>query len=136
MKSKHLLPAVRLLVLLALLIPSANAGALAPTAVPPVDMFQLPWEQGLSWMAIDGFDNGTGRPLNSSHFYLNGGAVDFAPRKDIGVGDNTSNDWVTAAAGGTVIEKSFCDLKIDHGNGWITGYQFLGNIQVKVGDIV
>src|SRR5690242_15724047 len=107
MKSKHLLPAIHLFVLLALLIPSANAGALAPTAIPPVDMFQLPWEQGIAWMAIDGFDNGTGRPLNSSHFYLNGGAVDFAPRKDMRVGEDTSNFWVTAAAAGTVTEKSF-----------------------------
>src|SRR5688500_8431286 len=96
MKSKYLLFAIRLLLLLVLLVPSVTAGALAPAAVPPVDMFQLPWEQGVSWMAIDGFDNGARRPLNSSHYYRNGGAVDFAPRRDMRIGEDTSNDWVTA----------------------------------------
>jgi hypothetical protein len=52
------------------------------------------------------------------------------------VGENTSNAWVTAAAAGTVIETSSCHLKISHGNGWITEYQFIGNLQVKVGDSV
>ena len=33
-------------------------------------------------------------------------------------------------------EKSFCHLKINHGNGWISEYQFLANVQVKVGDAV
>jgi hypothetical protein len=35
-----------------------------------------------------------------------------------------------------VTEKSFCHLKIDHGNGWTSEYQFLANVQVKVGDAV
>ena len=35
-----------------------------------------------------------------------------------------------------MIEKSFCHLKINHGNGWVTEYQFLANVQVKSGDIV
>ncbi|HMB24250.1 MAG TPA: NBR1-Ig-like domain-containing protein, partial [Anaerolineales bacterium] len=109
---------------------------LAATDLPPADLFQLPWDQGLSWMAIDGLDNGTKRPLDSSHQYTVGGAIDFAPRKDMKVGENTSNFWITAAATGTVIEKSFCHLKINHGNGWVTEYQFLANVQVKSGDIV
>src|SRR5574341_489341 len=139
MKSQnlYLLRAISLLALLISLIPVNNASAL-PLAVtlPAEDMFQLPWDQGLAWVAIDGLDNGLKRPLSSSHNYTVGGAVDFAPHNNMRVGENTSNFWITAAAAGTVVEKSFCHLKIDHGNGWITEYQFLANIQVKVGDAV
>jgi len=99
-------------------------------------MFQLPWEQGVSWVALDAFDNGFKRLPNSPHNYRNGGAVDFAPRKNMRVGEDTSNFWVTAAAAGTVVEKSNCHLKINHGNGWITEYQFLANIQVSLGNAV
>ncbi len=136
MKSNNLLRAVSLLILLVSFFPADSAGALASTSPPPADMFQLPWDQGLAWMAIDGLDNGTRRPLNSSHQFTVGGAIDFAPRKDMRVGENTSNFWVTAAAAGTVIEKSFCHLKIRHDNSWITEYQFLANVQVKLGDTV
>ncbi|HLO31793.1 MAG TPA: peptidoglycan DD-metalloendopeptidase family protein [Anaerolineales bacterium] len=136
MKSKYVLRVISLLALLLSFLPAGNAVALAVAAPPPVDMFQLPWDQGLAWVAIDGLDNGLKRPLSSSHNYTVGGAVDFAPHNNMKVGENTSNFWVTAAAAGTVIEKSFCHVKIDHGNGWITEYQFLANVQVKVGDAV
>lgn len=136
MKSNNLLRAMSLFVLLMSLFPVTNASALASAAPPPADLFQLPWDQGVAWMAIDGLDNGTKRPLDSSHQYTVGGAIDFAPRKDMKVGENTSSFWVTAAASGMVIEKSFCHLKIDHQNGWITEYQFLANVQVKKGDPV
>ena len=136
MKSKYLLQAIGLSILLVLLIPTVNVSARASTNLPPTDMFQLPWEQGAAWVAIDGLDNGTNRPLNSSHNYLYGGAVDFAPHNGMRVGENTSNAWVTAAAAGTVIETSSCHLKINHGNGWVTEYQFIGNLQVKLGDSV
>ncbi len=137
MKTKNLywLRAISLLALLISLVPANNAGAL-PMAVtlPPVDMFQLPWDQGLAWVAIDGLDNGIKRPLSSSHNYTVGGAIDFAPHNNMRKGENTANFWVTAAAAGTVTAKSFCHLKIDHGNGWTSEYQFLANVQVKVGD--
>src|SRR5215216_2718501 len=136
MKSKSMLRVISLLVLLASFIPTGNAAALVSTSIPPADMFQWPWEQGVSWVSLDGFDNGTKRLPNSPHNYLNGGAVDFAPRRDMRVGEDTSNFWVTAAAAGTVVEKSSCHLKINHGNGWITEYQFLANIQVNVGNAV
>ena len=137
LRNLHLLRAVSLLVLLILLIPVNNAGALPlATTLPPVDMFQLPWDQGLAWVAIDGLDNGTKRPLSSSHNYSVGGAIDFAPHNNMRKGENTSNYWVTAAAAGTVSEKSFCHVKINHGNGWVSEYQFLANVQVKLGDAV
>ena len=137
MKSKYFLRILSLLVLLVSLIPVSSAEAL-PLAVdpPPATMFQLPWDLGIAWVAIDGLDNGTRRPLSSSHHFSVGGAIDFAPHNNMRVGENTSSFWVTAAASGTVIAKSFCHVKIDHGNGWTTEYQFLANVQVKVGDSV
>jgi hypothetical protein len=99
-------------------------------------MFQLPWDLGIAWVAIDGLDNGTRRPLSSSHHFSVGGAIDFAPHNNMRIGENTSTFWVTAAASGTVIAKSFCHVKIDHGNGWTSEYQFLANVQVKLGDPV
>jgi murein DD-endopeptidase MepM/ murein hydrolase activator NlpD len=135
-KFKYFLRAVTLLVMLTSFVPAGNVVALVQSSIPPMDMFQLPWDQGLAWVAIDGFDNGTKRPLSSSHNYSVGGAIDFAPRSNMVVGENTSNFWVAAAAAGTVIEKSFCHVKIDHGNGWVTEYQFLANVQVKAGDAV
>src|SRR5512134_1064884 len=102
MKTKYFLRAFSLLALLVSFVPMGSAGALAAVTLPPADLFQLPWDQGLAWMAIDGLDNGTKRPLDSSHQYTVGGAIDFAPRRDMAVGENTSNFWVTAAAAGTV----------------------------------
>lgn len=136
MKSKHLLRVVSLLVLMVSLFPSNAATALTAQAVPPVNMFQLPWDQGIAWVAIDGIDNGSKRPLTSSHNYSLGGAIDFAPKSHMVTGENTSTYWVTAAAAGTVIEISSCHMKIAHASGWLTEYQFLGNIQVKLGDTV
>src|SRR5688572_12160228 len=136
MKSRYLLRVICLLALLASFVPAGNASALVSTAVPPADMFQLPWEQGLAWVAIDGLDNGTKRPLSSSHHFSVGGAIDFAPHNNMVKGENTSTFWTTAAAAGTVVGTSACHVIIDHGNGWITQYQFLANVQVKLGDAV
>ena len=136
MKPKLFLRALGLLVLLVSLFPMNGAEALAIKVVPPTDMFQLPWDQGIAWVAIDGIDNGTKRPLSSSHNYAVGGAIDFAPRSTMVTGQDTSTFWVAAAAAGTVIEISSCHLKIAHSNGWLTEYQFLGNIKVKLGDTV
>jgi hypothetical protein len=136
MKFRNLLRGVSLLVLLVSLIPANHIAVAAPVTVPPVDMFQLPWDQGLAWYAIDGLDNGTKRPVSSSHNYKVGGAIDFAPRTNMKTGENTSNFWVTAAASGTVVQISSCHMKILHSDGWLTEYQFLGNIQVKLGDAV
>src|SRR6266511_6494448 len=116
-RSKNLLRMVSLLFLLVSFLPTSEAGALVSAAPPPVDMFQLPWDQGIAWVAIDGFDDGSDRPPGSSHNYHLGGAVDFAPRATMFTGEDTSNFWVAAAAAGTVSEISKCHLKIDHGNG-------------------
>ncbi len=132
MKNKYF-QIIALLVLLASLLP-ANAGALVTP--PPVDMFQLPWEQGLAWVSFDGLDNGSRRSSTSPHNYKMGGAVDFAPQVNMQVGMDTSNFWVTAAAAGTVYEISSCHIKINHSNGWTTEYWHLGNIQVSLGSNV
>jgi murein DD-endopeptidase MepM/ murein hydrolase activator NlpD len=129
---------VRVFVLIAVLltvVPS-QAQALDVPAAPPADMFQLPWEQGLSWVAFDGFDNGFKRSSSSPHNYKMGGAVDFAPHPNMYVGMDTSNFWVTAAAAGTVMAISNCHIKLDHGNGWTTEYWHLDNLQVNLGDNV
>lgn len=136
MKSNSLLRVVSLLVLLALLVPVTQVGALSPSLAPPEDMFQLPWDQGVAWMAIDGIDNGWKRPETSSHNYKVGGAIDFAPRATMYTGEDTSNFWVAAAASGVVVGISSCHVRIAHEGGWTTEYQFLGNIQVKLGDAV
>ena len=135
-KKSFLFRVISLLVLLAWLIPAGTVGALPSTTPPPVDFFQLPWDQGKAWVAIDGIDNGSKRPLSSSHNHTLGGAIDFAPRSIMVTGEDTSNFWVTAAAAGTVIQTSSCFVTIAHSNGWLTQYQFLGNIQVKLGDVV
>jgi hypothetical protein len=134
MKYKYLPQIIILLALLASFIPG-NANALLSTA-PPVDMFQLPWTQGESWIAMDGFDNGTKRLETSPHNYQMGGAVDFTPNSSVYVGMDTSNFWVTAAAAGTVFEISSCHMKIDHGNGWTTEYWHLDKLQVAKGAYV
>jgi len=133
-KSKNLFRAIVLFALLTTSIPVYTVNA--QIALPPVDMFQLPWQQGEAWIALDGFDNGSKRPLESPHNYLNGGAVDFTPNKDVHIGVDTSNFWVTAAAAGTVVVVSSCHIVINHGNGWLSEYQHLGNIQVVLGEHV
>ena len=136
MKSKYVLHVISLLALFISFLPVSQANALAAAAPPPVDMFQLPWDLGKAWVAIDGIDNGSKRPASSSHNYKLGGAIDFAPHNNMVTGENTSNFWVTAAAAGTVIQTATCYVTLAHDNGWITQYQFLGNIQVKLGDAV
>ncbi|MBL8100112.1 MAG: peptidoglycan DD-metalloendopeptidase family protein [Anaerolineales bacterium] len=133
MKTKRFIHIALLLAIFFSIVPIEVKAFLAP---PPADMFQLPWEQGKAWVSFDGFDNGTKRLSSSPHNYKVGGAVDFAPRANMKVGDDTSNDWVTAAAAGRVIEISFCHLKLEHGNGWITEYWHLDKIQVNLGQNV
>lgn len=134
-KYKRVLRILSLLLLLTSFIP-LNQPVLAAPTLPPVDMFQLPWEQGKAWVAIDGFDNGSNRLPGSPHNYRNGGAIDFAPHNNMIRGENTSNFWVAAAADGTIVEISKCNVKIAHANGWVSEYQHLANIQVKLGDVV
>jgi len=133
MKTKRFIHIALLLAIFFSIAPLEVKAFLAP---PPADMFQLPWEQGKAWVSFDGFDNGTKRLASSPHNYKVGGAIDFAPRANMKVGDDTSNDWVTAAAAGRVIEISFCHLKLEHGNGWITEYWHLDKIQVNLGQNV
>jgi murein DD-endopeptidase MepM/ murein hydrolase activator NlpD len=125
----------RVLLIVAVLLSAIPAKVYADSA-PPVDMFQLPWEQGKAWVSYDGLDNGFKRSSGSPHNYKNGGAIDFAPHANMVVGEDTSNAWVTAAAAGTVTQVGSCFIKIDHGNGWITEYWHLDKIQVTTGSKV
>jgi murein DD-endopeptidase MepM/ murein hydrolase activator NlpD len=136
MESKYYLRAICLLALFVSFLPVNHADALALAAPPPLDMFQLPWDLGKAWVALDGVDNGSKRPTSSSHNHTLGGAIDFAPRRNMVTGEDTSNFWVAAAAAGTVIQTATCYVTLAHADGWITQYQFLGNIQVKLGDAV
>lgn len=124
------------IILLIAVLLSAIPASVYADSTPPVDMFQLPWEQGTAWVAFDGLDNGLRRASTSPHNYKNGGAIDFAPSATIKVGDDTSNAWVTAAAAGTVTQVGSCFIKIDHGNGWTTEYWHLDKIQVTTGSKV
>jgi len=135
LKQKKMTRAISLVLLIALL-PVGAVLALTVAAAPPTDMFQLPWDLGVAWFAIDGIDNTSKRPASSSHNYSVGGAIDFAPKVNMIKGEDTSNYWVAAAAAGTVTEMSGCYVVIDHGNGWSTYYYFLANIQVQLGSTV
>ncbi len=125
----------RLFLIVAIILAAIPAGVSADST-PPVDMFQLPWEQGKAWVSYDGLDNGFRRSNTSPHNYNQGGAIDFAPHANMVVGEDTSNAWVTAAAAGTISQVGSCFIKIDHGNGWITEYWHLDKIQVTTGSKV
>ena len=76
MKTNNVLRIVGTIVLIILVLPVDKAGAFANrNALPPVDMFQLPWEQGLSWVSLDGFDYGFKRKLGSPHNYMNAASL-------------------------------------------------------------
>lgn len=135
MKPKKITRAI-LFVLIISLVPMGAVLALTVSAAPPPDMFQLPWDLGTAWVAIDGIDNTSKRPKTSSHNYSVGGAIDFAPKVNMFKGEDTSKYWVAAAGAGTVTDMSSCYVVIDHGNGWSTHYYFLANVQVKTGDVV
>ena len=79
----------RLTIIAAILLVVIPTSVFASTA-PPVDMFQLPWEQGKAWYPYDGLDNGIKRSTGNPHYYNNGGALDFAPRAKMTVGEDTS----------------------------------------------
>jgi murein DD-endopeptidase MepM/ murein hydrolase activator NlpD len=51
-------------------------------------------------------------------------------------GDDLSNLWVTAAAPGTVVVHSSCNMEIIHDNGFSTQHYHLDNIQYSNGDSV
>ncbi|MBV6403037.1 MAG: hypothetical protein CNIPEHKO_03359 [Anaerolineales bacterium] len=129
--SNTILRAMFLIMFMTSLLSQGQPVRAAPP-LPPVDMFQLPWELGKAWVAYDGF----GRHATSAHNPANGGAVDFAPHTNMKKGENTSNAWVTAVADGTVVAISKCHLIIAHSGGWTSEYQHLANFQVKLGNAV
>ena len=84
--------------------------------------FQWPWTFGQQWQITQG-------PHSTN---LSG--LDMNPR-GMSWGES-AQEWVVAAAAGTVVEASNCFVKIQHANGWSTGYVHMGNVQVSQGSSV
>ncbi len=87
-------------------------------------MLSLPWATGETWKLTGGTHNNSGleqRPWS---------AIDFQ-------GPNRTGK-VRAAANGTIYRSSNCKnfIRIDHANGWQTGYYHLTNEQVSNGQTV
>jgi len=85
-------------------------------------LFNLPWATGETWRLTGGPHNDQGqnaRPWS---------ALDFS--KTAGI--------VRSARGGVVWRASWCPnfVRIDHGNGWMTGYYHLKNEQVVNGQVI
>lgn len=90
--------------------------AAAEAALPPPDMFQLPFPIGDTWT------------FNGVHGARKE-AIDFSigrpwPRWK----SDTSQRWVVAAAAGTIRKTSACGLEIDHADGWTSVYYHIENI--------
>ncbi len=95
---------------------------------PAPNFLQLPYGIGLSWI------------FNGSHTFIGNNqgppsSLDFS-RNWPGWGANTSNDWVVAAHGGTVIIHSSCFAEVIGAGGWSTSYYHLDNIAVGNGQTV
>lgn len=83
--------------------------------------FQPPWLVGESWAG------GGVHGINS---------LDFWRLENYTWGDDTADTWVAAMEAGTVRVWSSCDMSIIHGNGFVTSYYHLDNIQFDNLDLV
>jgi hypothetical protein len=97
----------------------------------------LPWQNGQDWRTgIDGFHPSPG--VDALDVFPpdtpTGGT--FRCQGDPGWTAQESAYWIVAAAAGTVTQASADTVKIDHGNGWVTGYYHVHSFQVAVGDRV
>lgn len=87
---------------------------------PLYGFLQPPWEIGATWEG-NGAHGGTGSGTRNS--------LDFANSfEDWGI--DTSSFWLVATQSGTARIWSSCDMAVIHGNGWITDYYHVDNIQV------
>lgn len=87
---------------------------------PLFSYFQPPWQTGETW-AGGGAHGGTGSGTQN--------ALDFWADYR-GWGEDLSQWWVAAMQDGTARVWSSCGMAIVHGNGWVTDYYHLDNIQV------
>lgn len=100
-------------------------------ALPLSIVYQLPFPEGEAWKVTSGFGQAPDRASNSPHNYLNGGAVDFAP-KVLSPGEDTSEYWVVASASGKVADLTSCYVSIAHSDGSTSHYYHLDNIQPEI----
>lgn len=108
------------------------AGLSSPLTVigdgPPA--LDLPFAKPQSWQ-FNGVHTWTGNedgnPMSS---------LDFARTFSHKWGDDTSNDWVSAAHDGEVTVYSSCFVQVQHDNGWATRYYHLDNLKVMNGQRV
>lgn len=79
-------------------------------AGPYPSSIRFPWPGGTTWY----FTDNHGSPYE---------ALDFAPGGASGcLSSKCINNWIAAADSGEVVSVSDLFIKIDHGNGWSTGY--------------
>lgn len=86
-----------------------QAADIRAQAGPYPGTIQFPWPNGQMWYY-------TKRPPDHDS------ALDFAPGGYGCLYSACFGNWIVAAASGTVVDTSHLWIKIDHGNGWMTGY--------------
>ncbi|MGD8929361.1 MAG: M23 family metallopeptidase [Lysobacterales bacterium] len=111
---------------------SAATRLMQPLAVvsdtPPA--LDLPFSRPQNWQ-FNGVHTWTGDDDGSAM-----SSIDFVRGWSIEWGDDTSEDWVSAAHDGEVTVFSSCFVQIQHDNGWATRYYHMDNLQVETGQRV
>jgi LasA protease len=97
--------------------------------VPPVDLLQFPWKNGV-WWVVGGAHTTTGMDDGSPMSSLD------SSRGGQGWGADTSTDYVVAAHAGTVTVFSSCNVRVTSASGWQTNYYHLGGVIVSTGQHV
>ena len=109
------------------------------TDTPPIALLQLPYPVGESW--VHGGTHTTSGSCRQTSYpacvpYSIFSSLDFYDTSQGGWGSDTSNAFVSAAHGGTIVVHSTCSLEIISPSGWSTSYYHLDNIQVTSGQTV
>lgn len=98
------------------------------SATPPA--LDLPFSRPQAWQ-FNGVHTWTGDDNDSAM-----SSIDFVRDWSIDWGDDTSEDWISAAHDGQVSVYSSCYMQILHDSGWATVYYHMDNLQVKTGQSV
>ncbi len=111
---------------------SSAAGVLRLTGAaadrPPA--MDLPFARDQAWV-FNGVHTWTGSNNGSPM-----SSIDVTRSWNLRWGNDTSDDWVTAAHDGIVTVFSRCFVGISHDSGWQTHYYHLDNVQVQTGNRV